>query len=286
MDRDARSDARQRMRVDARFPQELPARGVDRVRVAADVAKERRHLIRPSLEGPDHRRAAQSRLSLERPVHAPCGGVERIEISRIGADEDPAIHNRRLSVRRRGPRQSKRPFQLQPRDRGCGKPMASQRVGRSRLSRSKTSGNFCRLEAVVPRHVRAPSIPGRRRQVRHGRMRLADVRHGAGRTACRRAQPSSADPLRDRHSLIVRQLGCVGVGAHAAGRHRLVKLFRCQLLEHLRRHRLLDVLLAVTRSGRHCRNLSRRLPPRICLQTHAVAWETLAAVARAQVPTE
>ena len=82
--------------------------------------------VAPRLTTADHRRAAQPRLRLERPVHATGGRIERIEISRIGTDEDPAIDDRRLPVRRRCPRQSKRPFQFQPRNRSRRESMASQ----------------------------------------------------------------------------------------------------------------------------------------------------------------
>ena len=55
------------------------------------------------------------------------------------------------------------------------------------------------------------------------------------------------------------RLACVGVGSHAAGRHRLIELLRCQLLEHLRRHRFLDVLLAMTRfAGAFAKNRGAR----------------------------
>ena len=162
MDGEARGDARQRMSIDPRFPQQLASRRIDRVGVAANVAEERGRLRRPSLDDGYRRRAAQPRLRLERPVHATGGRIERIEISRIGTDEDPAIDDCRLPIRRRRPRQSERPSQFQPRNRSRRKPMPSQVFSRSRLSGPEASGRLRRLVAIVLRHVRAPSVPGRR----------------------------------------------------------------------------------------------------------------------------
>ena len=60
--------------------------------------------------GSDHRRAAQARLRLKRPVDAARGGVDRIEVARIGADEDMAIHDRRLTISRVSRGKSKGPL--------------------------------------------------------------------------------------------------------------------------------------------------------------------------------
>jgi hypothetical protein len=98
MHRDACGDARKRVRIDSRLPQQLAAGGIDRVRVAADVAEERRHLLAPRLRG---RSSACCAIppAPETTSARTRGRIERIEISRIGTDEDPAVDDRRLSVR-------------------------------------------------------------------------------------------------------------------------------------------------------------------------------------------
>ncbi len=106
------------MGIDRHFPEQLAAGCVEGVDVASDITEEGRHPGRSRLDGSDHWRATQARLRLKRPVDAPGGGVDRIEIARIGTNKDPAIHDRRLPVGRISRGKSKRPLQLEPRNRG------------------------------------------------------------------------------------------------------------------------------------------------------------------------
>src|SRR5437016_14405443 len=68
----------------------------------------------------DANRVAHRSAGLEPPVHASGSGIERINLPRGTADEEPPAHHRRMGLHALLTRKSKRPFDLQARRIGGG----------------------------------------------------------------------------------------------------------------------------------------------------------------------
>ena len=175
-----------------------------------DIAEERRVLGGAGVTNRD--RAAHSRLRLERPVHTARIGVERVDVPRVGADEDATGDDGRLAVNGDRPGQSECPLQLESRH----------------LTRRQIRG-LGGLESRV-RVIDAPSVPGwRSRHIANRRITRAGVGHLPGVAALGRAHATAAHILGDFPLLLIGEARALVL--HHPGGERLVDPFRRHLLD-------------------------------------------------------
>src|SRR5678815_51656 len=99
------------MRIDAHNPERLARRRVERVNVAAKIAEVCGESRRPmSFYRADAKGVADAGRGLEAPGEASGFRIERVDVTRIGAEKHAAPGNGRLAVHRGGVRQPECPF--------------------------------------------------------------------------------------------------------------------------------------------------------------------------------
>ena len=156
-----------------RLPDLTPVLRVDGVGTGLEVTEEHRVADSSFALDRSHRhRVTDTGPRAVRPVDAARGGIERIDIADIRADEDATGNDGWLSVGRRAPRIAESPFQSQTGNRRLGQP----RRGR-------------RLKAIVSGPV-SPAVPVGSANGVQRRIARASIRHGACIT-----RPCSAEQL-------------------------------------------------------------------------------------------